>query len=195
MMKHIALGLILCGFFALRVSAQSSLKEDEIPKDLVIKLSFSSTARYSPEYDVIITADGKVYLEYRSEGLPLARNFSDLSKNKSKKVEAPRLEDRLSKKQIKEIIGEFEKSGFFGMNESYYGDPNLELQTCVNHSDTKALSVSANGKTKKVAFYLGCNYGEESPLKSFLALYDKIDKKLSGVKKIDLKKQRINAKK
>jgi hypothetical protein len=199
-MKHITLSLFLLGFFALQVSAQSFLKNGEIPKDLVIELKLSSTIEFFTHYDMTITADGKVYLEVRSN-LPQPTNFSRLlgiapGKNKPEKLKTPKLEDRLSKKQIRKIIGEFEKSGFFAMNEYYEGDPNPATDgTCVNHAEIKGLSISANGRTKRVAFFLGCTYAENSPLKSFLALYDKISKELSGVKKIDSKKRQAKAEK
>ena len=174
-----------------QIAAQSVLKDNKIPEDLIIKLSLSSTIQFSSEYDLKITSDGKVYLDDRSHNLPSATNFSALLKlnsGKNKNLKMPRLKDKLSKEQIKRIITEFKKSGFFEMNESYYGDPTLKEGTCVNHANTKGLSILANGKTKSVAFFLGCSYGENSPLKSFLNLYEKIDKELSGVKKIKLTK-------
>ncbi len=172
--------------------AQSILKDNKIPEDLIIKLTLSSTIQFSSEYDLKITSDGKVYLDERSHNLP-GTNFSALlrlnsGKNKTKQLKVPKLKDKLSKRQIKKIVSEFEKSGFFEMNESYYGDPTLKEGTCVNHAYTKGLSILANGKTKNVAFFLGCSYGENSPLKSFLNLYAKIDEELSGVKKIKLMK-------
>lgn len=186
-------GIII--FFAAfsQMSAQSPLKDNKMPEDLIIKLTLSSTIQFSSAYDLKVTSDGKVYLEDKSHNLPSGTNFStllklDSGKNKTEKLKAPKLKNKLSKKQIKQIISEFEKFGFFEMNESYYGDPALREGSCVNHADTKGLSISANGKTKNVAFFLGCSYGENSALKSFLNLYDKIDKELSGVKKIKLMK-------
>ncbi|MEP6901516.1 MAG: hypothetical protein ABJA66_07180 [Actinomycetota bacterium] len=165
------------------------MKDNKIPRDLIIKLTFSSTIQFSSEYDLKITSDGKVYLTDRSHNLPSGTSFYNLlglsaGKNKIKKTETPKLKDKLSKKQIKQIIGEFERSGFFEMNDYYQGDPTLTEMSCINHANTKGLSISANGKTKNVAFFLGCSYSEKSPLKDFLSLYDKIDKVLSGVKKI-----------
>lgn len=191
MMKYLAFALTLIGILALQVSAQSLLIKGKIPNDLIIKLSLSSTMEYSSEYDLKITADGKVYLTDRSHNLPSGTNFSTLlglTSGKNKKSKLPKLKDKLSKKQIKQILYEFEKSDFFLMNELYYGDPTLKEASCVNHAYTKGLSISTNGKTKNVAFFLGCSYGENSPLKSFLNLYDKIDKAISGVKKITLMK-------
>ncbi len=168
-----------------QITAQSVLKGDKIPEDLVIKLTLSSTIEYSSQYELKITPDGKVYLRDYSRNLPSGKNFPGLLNiEKNKKTKTPKLKDKLSKKQIRQIISEFEKSGFFEMNEFYHGDPALKEGSCVNHAYTKALSISANGKTKSVAFFLGCSYGENSPLKSFLNLYDKIDKELRGVKRI-----------
>ena len=189
----ILLSIIFLSAFVSQMPAQSILKDGKIPKDLVIKLSLSSTIQFAAEYDVKITADGKVYLDDRSRLLP-TQNFSDLTflginGKKVKKPESPKLKDTLTKNQIQHIILEFEKSGFFEMNKYYEGDPNLKEGVCVNHANIKGLSISANGKTKSVAFFLGCSYGAQSPLKSFLTLYDKISKELRGVKKINLKNQ------
>ncbi len=189
MMKYLAFTLTLISILALQISAQSLPIKGKIPNDLIIKLSLSSTIEYSSEYDLKITSDGKIYLTDRSHNLPSGTSFSTLlglTSGKNKKSKPPKLKDKLSKKQIKQILNEFEKSGFFEMNESYYGDLTLKEGSCVNHAYTKGLSISMNGKTKSVAFFLGCSYGENSPLKSFLNLYDKIDKAISGVKKIEL---------
>jgi hypothetical protein len=193
MISEIVLSIIFFCVFVSQMSAQSVLRDSRISKDLVIKLSFSNTVQFSAEYDLKITSDGKVYLADRSHQLPLQTFFNmmllETNGNKPKKPKIPKLKDMLSQKQLKQMILEFEKSGFFKMNESYYGDTNLQENICTNHADTKGLSISANGKTKNVAFFLGCSYGENSPLKSFLSLYDKISKELSGVKKINLKNQ------
>lgn len=175
-----------------QISAQSVLKNGTIPKDLVITLSLSSSSQFAYIYDYKITSDGRVFFEDHSRLLP-SLNFSNLTLlningKKLKKPKIPKLKDRISQKQIKRIILEFEKSGFFEMNEYYQGDLTLKEGVCVNHANIKGLSISANGKTKNVAFFLGCSYGENSPLKSFLNLYDKIDKELSGVKKTKLMK-------
>ena len=182
-MKSVALGLFLFGVLTLQISAQSILQKGKIPEDLVITLSLSGTIEFAAHYDYKIDSAGKVFYEERSNLPPLTK-FADLLGNKSKK---PKLKDKFSKKQIKQIILEFEKSGFFEMNEYYEGDPALIEATCVNHAETKSLSISANGKTKKVGFFLGCSYGEKSPLKSFLSLFDKISGMLQGVKVISMK--------
>ncbi|HEV8160000.1 MAG TPA: hypothetical protein VGP58_13275 [Pyrinomonadaceae bacterium] len=188
---QIVLGLFFLFAFVSQMSAQSVLKDGKIPRDLVITLSFSSTIQFSAEYDLKITADGKVYLNDRSHLLPSQTFFNlmllEMNGKKLKKSKIPKLKDRISQKQIKQIILEFEKSGFFEMNEFYYGDPILNENVCTNHADIKSLSILANGKTKNVAFFLGCSYSEKSPLEGFSSLYDKISKELSSVKKMNLK--------
>jgi hypothetical protein len=126
---QIVLGLFFLFAFVSQMSAQSVLKDGKIPRDLVITLSFSSTIQFSAEYDLKITADGKVYLNDRSHLLPSQTFFNlmllEMNGKKLKKSKIPKLKDRISQKQIKQIILEFEKSGFFEMNEFYYGDPIL----------------------------------------------------------------------
>lgn len=182
-------GIVFFCSFVWQMQAQSVLKDGEIPKDLIITLSLSSTVQFSDAYIYKINPDRTVFFENRSNSLPLGVSFAGLlsgkvgETSKPVKIKSPELKDKLSKKQIKQILIEFEKSGFFEMNEYYQGDPTLELNTCHTHADTKSLSISANGKTKKVGFYLGCSYGEKAPLKSFLTLFDKISEILKSVKK------------
>lgn len=175
--------LVVVLFFALtpQVSAQSMLENGKIPKDLVIKLGFSSTVQFSAEYDFKITADGKVYLENRSHNLPASPSLIALLNSKNE-FKIPKLKNRLTKIQLRKIIREFEKSGFFEMNEYYQGDLTLKESRCVTHAAIKELSITANGITKRVAFFLGCGYGEDSPLQSFLNLYNKVDSGLKGIK-------------
>ncbi len=182
---EIILGLVLCLSISLSATAQTATKNGRIPKDLVITLDLGGTTQYANYYSYKIVSDGKVFYKERSNALPAQKPFSELLRLKGQKnPKKPELREKLSKRQIAQIINEFEKSGFYEMEDYYYGDKTLENGTCVNHALEKGLSVSINGKTKKVAFFLGCSYGEDSPLKSFLILYDKIEKELSGVRKV-----------
>ena len=187
-MKIIA-QVVLGVFFGLsmfsQLTAQSAIRNGKIPKDLIIMLDLSGTVQYANYYNYRITSDGKVFYKERLNGLPSQKSFSDLLRLKgSKSPKKPKLKEKLSKKQITQIINEFKKTGFYELEDYYHGDKTLENGTCVNHAMEKGLSISINGKTKKVAFFLGCSYGENSPLKRFLILYEKIEKELSGVKKI-----------
>lgn len=178
--NQIILGIFFLFALGSQVAAQSIFKNGDIPNDLVITLNLSSTSQFASEYDYKITSDGRVFFEDRSHNLPAYPSFGALlKKNKLKK---PTLKDKLSKRQLRDIVREFENSGFFEMNEYYRGDPNLTEATCINHADIKGLSVSANGKIKKVVFFLGCGYGEKSPFHRFLNLYNKVDAVLKGVK-------------
>lgn len=188
-MKHIALSLILIACAAFSTAAQSLLKDGKIPRDLAITLSLGGTIQFSVHYDLRIDADGKVYLEHYREGLPAGRSFSELLKTTTFILpEAPKLKEKLSKKQIKAIIGEFETSGFFAMNEYYQGNSETaETNVCINHAEEKGISITANGRKKKVAFFLGCSYLENSPLNKFLVLYNFVENQMRGVRKRDSK--------
>ncbi|HEX8399034.1 MAG TPA: hypothetical protein VF644_16480 [Pyrinomonadaceae bacterium] len=185
--NQFVLGIFYFIALALPISSQSILKDGKIPKDLFIVLSLSSTIQFSSEYDYKITSDGKAFFEDRSHNLPANPNSGALLHSKNK-VKNPKLRERLSQRQLSQLIRDFEKSGFFEMNEYYQGDPGFKEGVCINHAQRKGLSISANGKTKSVAFFLGCGYGEKSPLHSFLNLYNKIEKELQNVKKEKLEK-------
>lgn len=187
-MKHIVLTLILIACASVSAASQSILKDGKIPKDLAITLSLGGTIQFSTQYDLRITADGKVYLENYREGLPVGRSFSELLKTTTFVMpKAPKLKEKFSKKQLKAIVSEFETSGFFAMNPYYQGDSEAETNVCINHAEEKGISITANGQTKKVAFFLGCSYGENSPLKKFLALYNFVEIQMRGVRKINSK--------
>lgn len=199
MKKTIAFVLILFGVFALQTSAQSFFKDKQVPKDLVVTLVLSSTIQFSNAYELKITNDGKVFYEDRSTLLPHLNFFNvfGLKTVEGKTLETKsekknKLKKKLSKKQIKRILGEFEKSGFFEMNKYYEGDPTLAQGTCVNHANTKSITITANGETKQVAFFLGCSYGENSPLKSFLSLFDKISGELKDIQKRNFLERKEN---
>jgi hypothetical protein len=184
--KHL-LSLIFVLMLALQMSAQSLLKDGKIPKDLVITLSLGGTVQYANYYSYKITSDGKIVYTEELNGLPIASNYGLLLKQ----LKTPELKENLSKKQIKSILKGFESAGFFEMNEYYqgYSDKVGGEVTCVNHAMSKSLSISINNVNKKVGFFLGCSYSENSPLKKFLVLYDKILGHLKNVKKRKIENQ------
>jgi hypothetical protein len=195
----LASAIFLC-VLAWQTPAQSVLRDGTIPEDLVITLSLGGTIQFSVHYTYRITADGKVYYD-ELQSLPVVRlpdnvlnmKIGSAKPTKAARTKPPKLADRLSKEQIKRMISAFESSGFVEMDDRNEGDKTLKEIMCLNHAEAKELSITANGKTKRVYFFLGCQYGERSPLKNFLSLYDQIRKELSGVKKIETKKRKITS--
>jgi hypothetical protein len=181
-MKYLfLLGVILIGF--LPASAQKA----KLPADLVIKMTRGGTENFSRYYTYTIGPDGRVTYNdsIGFSDLPTGAINSDLFGNKKppKLPKQPKLADRLTDKQLLALMREFEASGFFQMrDDSESGDPLLEQQPCLDYPQSKILSITASGKTKSVSFFLGCTYIDESPLKAFLALYDKVSEMLSKVK-------------
>jgi hypothetical protein len=158
--------------------------DKNVPNDLKITLTLGGTIEYQSAYTYIIKSDGTVVLDDYSRNLPTNRALMALRP----RPEELKRSERLSAEQLMELVRDFESSDFFSMNERYYGDPTNELTSCVNHAEAKALSFAANGKAKSVSFFLGCNYGDNSPLKSFLQLYEKVSAALRTVKATSVKK-------
>lgn len=194
MLKRILLiaALVVLGS-AFVTNAQSLLKNGKVPKDLAITLSMSGTIQFAPHYTYTITSDGRVFYDLQQMGLPTPNASGvKLAKLKSKdgkvtKVKydvpkPPKLKEKLSQKQLKEIIRGFEESGFFLITDANKFDPALTETTLIDHAQTKALSIAANGKIKNVEFFMGGNYGENSPVHNFLKLYDKIRAELNTVR-------------
>ena len=190
MIKRIILTLISSFFFILPISAQSLLKNGEIPKDLVITLSLSGTIQFAAHYDLKITSDGRIYLENMSGGLPInERPLTELldlpNIKKPKATKKPKLRDKLSKTQLRRIIAEIENSGFSEISRYYESVGESNMNDCsINHVERKGLSITVNGRTAK-AFFFKCYTDENSPVKRLFDLYDKIERELSGVKRID----------
>lgn len=198
-------------FFCSSTIAQNILTDGKLPTDLKITIHHTGTVQFATYYRYTISPEGSVTIEYTRRGLPPARDFSTLlavkapkpaktakSGKNSKKLKAetaiqtqkpvdttatqvPPKKDKLSTGQLIKLSQTIESSGFFDMNDNYQGNPDLETATCVNHAAAQAISVTANGKTKNVYFFLGCGYGEFEPLKKFLALFQQIETAISSV--------------
>jgi hypothetical protein len=180
--------LVCILFLSLSSVSQTLLQNNKLPKDLQISLDVTGTVQFANYYRYSIEANGAVSMEYTSRGLPVTKGFNYLLiplGEKPKKVivpTPPKKKEKLSRNQLKELVRAFESSGFFSMNDSYYGDPTTVNGMCTNHADAKALSITANGKTKRVYFFLGCTYSENTPLKNFLEHFDKVQRVLKDVK-------------
>lgn len=191
----ISLGFYLF-LFSGEIYSQVISKKDKIPKDLIIKINLSTSSQFGIQYILTIDSEGKVFYEDYSNLLPKGPSVSsilnlnlpeeDLNKSKisKKATNKPKLKEKLSVKQLKKIINEIDKSGFYQMNEYYEG--------CYSHAKSKSISISVNGKNKKVTFVLGCSYDENHPLKDFLNLFDTINKELDSVEKIKIEKSATN---
>lgn len=188
-MKIIAL---IFSFFVLGLTttAQNILVNGKLPNDLQITIDDTGTVEFANYTRTIISVDGTVGFEYTSRGLPVQNNYVGLLILKGQKpTKLPTKKDKLSKKQLLELAQAIEMSTFFDMKDRYDENPSIQGEGagCVNHAAAKAISVTANQKTKRVYFFLGCSYGEYEPLKKFLTLYQQIEKMVSGVNITEIK--------
>ncbi|MEK7723784.1 MAG: hypothetical protein AAB336_05510 [Acidobacteriota bacterium] len=185
-MKYLTLSLILFAALASQVSAQALLKDRKIPDDLVITIGLTANMQFGGYNRYKITSDGKVFYEEYSNLPPLNRNALELvgiGQKNIKKPKTPKLKDKLSKKQLKKIIAEIEKSNVLAINE------NEQCETIANHYTTRGISITVNGETKGIEeIELRCDNNESQRRKDFANLYDFISKELSGVKKTKLTK-------
>lgn len=192
--------LVLCWSILLgpTTSAQNILVGGKTPKDLQITIDDTGTIQFANYQRFTISSEGFVTVEYTRRGLPSSGGqFSTLlllrKNGNSKKVRPQKpaeKKDRVSERQLIDLARAIESSTFFQMQDSYHGDSTLELGTCVDHAGAKAISVTANGRTKNVYFFLGCTYGEYEPLKKFLELYKRIETVVGGVKVKEIEPER-----
>jgi len=179
----VVLALILCFLTFSESKAQSVVKNGRIPEDLVIKYWKGSGIGW---VEYTIKADGSVFYNSYSNlpSNPNTAGFLELQnkKNKTKKNE---LKNKLSKKQLKILISEFEQANFFGF-------PNRELNNqdgCPNgniSSDAVSISIfiQINGKTAHISSLAACKAIANTTAERFDNLGRKISEILKTVKAI-----------
>ena len=128
----------LCFLTCSETKAQSPLNNGKIPEDLKITLERLGCLGTCPAYSLVIKADGSVLF-----------NRGNFKKREGK------FEDKITKEQIKQLIGEFEKANFFSLQNSYI----TEKDGCQKYPPdlpAEKISIKINGKRKTVVHYLGC---------------------------------------
>jgi hypothetical protein len=148
MMKYIALSLILSGFFALQVSAQSLLKNDEIPDDLIITLK--RTGRFE-DYVITIQSNGDWTFKGYA-GLPRQNPLVPISGKTAKKIDETRA--KLTKETLKSLISEFKRIRFLKFGKDFPPEDEA-IRTSISDESTETISIRINGQTKEISNYLG----------------------------------------
>ncbi len=178
----IVFALALCFLTFSEIKAQSLLKNGKIPEDLVIKY-WKGSGIGSTEFTV--KSNGRVF--YKSTNLPINLNhnnaaFFELLDKKSKNKK-PKLRDNLSKKQLKELVYEFEKIEFlrFPNRQLNYLD-GCTNNFSINPSTTTAITLEINEKSITVSAEIYCNGTGNSIAEKFEILAKKINEILKTVK-------------
>ena len=159
-MKLIALGLILSGVLTLQSAAQSLLKNDKIPEDLLITLK-KQPPWSGADSEITITANGD-WSEKISGGLPsfsfpdiLSIKKGSVRSSKEKPLKSPELlKPKLSAEKLKLLIDEFEKIQFFKFGKDFPLEDEKETIS-ISDAGTEVISIRINGQTKEVFNYLG----------------------------------------
>jgi hypothetical protein len=176
----IIFALTLCFLTFSEIKAQQLLKNDKIPEDLVIKY-WKGSGIGSNEFTV--KSNGRVF--YKSTNLRINHNNAALlglldKKSKNKK---PKLKDKLSKKQLKELVYEFEKIEFlrFPNRQLNYLD-GCTNNFSINPSTTTAITLEINKKSMTVSAEVYCSGTDNSIAGKFEILAKKISEILKTVK-------------
>lgn len=188
-MSRLPIAILLPACFLLLLGSihpQSPPTAQAVPSDLVIIIGQNSSAQFSTASECTITADGSVgcFLDL-SRALPKVNRSWDMVLKGAKPPPATKqnLKIGLTPDELANIFSKFSRARFFEMNDSYRGDTGMKEGYCTNHSKTLFISIRANSLTKSVIFDLGCQYGDNSPFKRFMDLYDGIDREIRGVRK------------
>lgn len=124
------------------VSSEIFPKDSMLPKDLEISYKQTECKGKCWVYNLKIEADGTI----KYEGVA---NVEKLGK----------FEDKLSAKQIRELIDEFKKTEYFDLEDNYV---KANCPIVVTDSPTAITSIKINGKSKKITHYLGCLEEEQN---------------------------------
>ncbi|MCW5959961.1 MAG: hypothetical protein KIS76_07345 [Pyrinomonadaceae bacterium] len=144
---------LLLSFACQKNSVTSDIfpKDSTIPKDLEITYEQTECKGSCWVYNLKIEADGTI----KYEGVA---NVEKLGK----------FEDKLSDKQIRELINEFKKADYFDLEDNYVKG---NCPIVVTDSPTAITSLRLNGKAKKITHYLGCLEEERNHVISPQKLY------------------------
>lgn len=107
-----------------------------IPKDLLITLERGPCMGRCPQYTVVISADGKVEFDGKSDTNVTGKASGKISEN-----------------DLKGLVAAFEKINYFDLKERYTDDACPEVATDMSSATT---SLQLNGKQKTIFHYHGC---------------------------------------
>lgn len=119
-------------------SVNSSSSKDVIPVDTLIILERTGCFGTCPIYIVTATADGTVIFEGK-----------DYVKSKG------RVESKISQEQLRELITEIERAGYFSLKDRYSLREDGCQSTWTDNPWAKT-TIRINGRTKTIDHYYGC---------------------------------------
>ena len=176
------LALSLCLLISPYARAQSLLINDKIPKDLIITFE---TAGIGQHYKLVVKADGSVTyypISVTAISIPTEEpNAFVMSKSDRKKFEKskkPKIKNKLSQKQLKELIFEFEKINFFNLLSSYSTAAD-GCKSWISIPGWKSITIRANGKNKQVFYKSDC-----AEVANVSENFDNLSKKISEITKV-----------
>jgi hypothetical protein len=125
-----------CAGGSLDTQSLSNQSARDIPSDTVMTLERSSCFGPCPVYKLAIYAGGKVVFE---------------GKENVKKT--GKIEGRITRAQVRELLSAFEQLGYFNLKERYSEKDCPEMWTDFPSAKT---SLTSNGRSKTVNHYHGC---------------------------------------
>ena len=169
-MRRLLISIFVICVGCLSTTLAQSTARISIPKDFVVTFGEASNGEQS---FYRISPDGRVSYFFYSN-MPETPGFASLLGQKKPKL--PTLRDKLSSRQIAQIISEIERSGFFTIGQSGCGE-NIT-------SDGQALSITvrSNGTTKSLTKDGGCVPMSGSDAETFQTLYTKLGEYIKGIK-------------
>lgn len=160
-----------------------NLENGNIPEDL--KITYGIGYGGGSWRQSVIKPDGSVWYKFDSM-LPSNPNLESALQTLDKRKK-PKLKDKLSKKQLEQIISEFEKIGFSAFRnrtlDSQYGCSNENLST---HGGTRYISININNTNMSVSIYDGCDAKPGTDAAKVEYIVAKIEEMLKTVKAVKM---------
>ncbi len=148
--------IFLLGIGFTHASAQSLLKGGKVPRGTEITLERGACFGRCPIYSLKITSDGRVRF--------LGQSYTGTQGKAT---------GRISDKNLRSIISEFEKARFFEMKSRYQSGKDCGVSSTDSPSVTVSIKIRA--LRKSVYFYLGCQNAPNNISARMIGLSKKID--------------------
>jgi hypothetical protein len=129
--------------------SSTAFSQQEIPKDLVIKMERGACHQYCPFYLVTVHGDGSLTFQPKYWDDNFKESFGEL------------VTAKISIDKVRTLISEFNKMNFQSLKPEYgVGRDSIRPPECLEmltDASTVNLSIETNSSKKSVAHYLGCH--------------------------------------
>ena len=157
--------IFLLGFILICAGCGSIINQSKVVLDKDTVMTLSRTVCYGtcPQYTVTINGQGEVMLA----GSKMVRTDGNIVKQ-----DLDTKRNTISRERLEQLVAEFNKINYLSLNGNYK-EQGTDCPSYATDNPHAITSITANGKTKTIDHYLGCE--GSATLKDLTALERKID--------------------